>query len=204
MSERTRGPVVVAVLLGGLALHGCRQDMHDQPYYEPMEAAGLFADGRADRPTVDGTVARGELYTDTHLHHGRIEGEFATMYPMSVTAEVLDRGEERYNIFCAQCHGVSGYGDGPVARRTLKKEPVSYHIARLRDEPPGYFFDVITNGFGAMYDHADRIAPEDRWAIVAWIQTLQLSQFFDEGELDAQSQAQLRAAVAAAQAREEG
>lgn len=202
-TRRGARPLVCA--LAALALStSCRQDMHDAPYYEPMEVGKLFEDGRADRPQVDGTVARGELNLDTHLFQGRIDGEFTDRYPFAITAEVLDRGEERYGIFCSQCHGHTGYGDGVVAQRGLKKEPASYHIARLREAPAGYFFDVITNGFGSMYDHADRIRPEDRWAIVAWIRTLQLSQDFDARELDAQAMAKLRESGTEAAKKEEG
>lgn len=156
-------------------LLGCRQDMHDQPKLEPLEASNFFADGRASRPQVPGTVARGELRLDPHLYEGRVDGELAQTLPIEVTAELLARGRERFNIFCSACHDRAGYGEGMVVRRGMKRPP-SFHIERLREAPPGYFFDVITNGFGAMFDLADRIDYRDRWAIVAYVRALQVSQ----------------------------
>ena len=156
-------------------LASCRQDMHDQPKYEPFEASSFFADGRSVRPQVEGTIARGELVTDSHLATGRVDGELAKTFPFDVTAAVLERGRERYNIYCAPCHDQSGSGNGMIVQRGLRA-PSSFHVERLRNETPGYFFDVITNGFGIMYDYSDRIVPEDRWAIVAYIRALQLSQ----------------------------
>lgn len=152
-----------------------RQEMYNQSKYQPLEKSTFFADGRASRPWIQGTVARGQLRTDAHLYTGKVNGEFAATFPFEVTADVLNRGEERYNIFCAPCHGDVGDGRGMVVRRGMKQPP-SYHIDRLRNETPGYFFDVMTNGFGVMYSYASRIKPEDRWAIVAYIRALQLSQ----------------------------
>jgi len=167
------------ILLGaGLAAAlatGCRQDMHDQPKLQPYEASAFFADGRASRPLVPGTVARGRLFEDEHLHRGTVDGAPAASFPFEVTRAVLERGRERYAIHCAPCHGAAGDGDGMVVRRGMKQPP-SYHLARLREAPPGYFFDVITNGFGAMYDLADRVEARDRWAIVAYVRALQLAQ----------------------------
>ncbi|MEX1024853.1 MAG: cytochrome c [Planctomycetota bacterium] len=155
-------------------LLGCRQDMHDQPRFEPLEATVLFEDGRSARPGIAGTIARGELMLDEHLYTGRVEGEFATTYPFEITGEVLARGRLGFNVNCAPCHDETGGGLGMIVRRGMTQPP-SYHIERLREAPPGYVFDVITNGFGAMYDYADRIAPADRWAIVAWVETLKLA-----------------------------
>ena len=168
---RTMLPVLVA----GLGLQACRQDMHDQPRFEAMEKSVFFADGRSSRPQVPGTVARGELRLDAHLYLGQVNGEPATTFPMQVDAALLERGRERFAIFCTACHDRTGYGQGIVVQRGLKQPP-SFHIDRLRSSPPGYFFDVITNGFGAMYDLADRIPPGDRWAITAYVRALQLSQ----------------------------
>lgn len=164
--------IVLACCLGVTA---CRQDMHDQPRYEPLEKAAFFADQRASRPAVEGTVARGQLHLDEHLHTGKINGEPATTFPMPVTKAVLLRGQERFNIFCAPCHSRVGDGKGMIVQRGFR-QPQSFHIQRLREAPPGYFFDVITNGFGAMYSYASRVPVEDRWAIVAYIRALQLSQ----------------------------
>ena len=152
--------------------NGCRQDMHDQPKYQPMEASAFFADGRASRPQVPGTIARGELRLNDHLYRGTEQGKPAETFPFPITAEVLARGEERYNIFCSACHDRTGSGYGMVVQRGMK-QPASFHIQRLREATPGYYFDVITNGFGAMYDYSDRINAEDRWAIVAHIRVLQ-------------------------------
>lgn len=167
--------VMVMGCQGTTGLEQLRQEMYNQAKYEPLEKSDFFADGRASRPWIEGTVARGHLRTDVHLYTGKVNGEFATTFPFEITAEVLNRGEERYNIFCSPCHGALGDGRGMVVRRGLK-QPTSYHIDRLRAETPGYFFDVMTNGFGVMYSYASRIKPEDRWAIAAYIRALQMSQ----------------------------
>jgi mono/diheme cytochrome c family protein len=153
----------------------CRQDMHDQPRFEPLEGSTFFQDGRASRPLVEGTVARGQLHLDEHLYSGKVGGEFAKTFPFEINKEVLERGQERYNIYCSPCHDKAGTGQGMIVQRGFRPPP-SYHIDRLRDAPPGYFFDVITNGFGAMYSNSDRVSPKDRWAIIAYIRVLQLSQ----------------------------
>ena len=149
--------------------------MHDQPRLEPLEASKLFADGRSARPRVPGTVARGEREYDSHFLEGRVNGELASTFPMEVTREVLERGRERYDVFCSACHDRAGTGRGIVVERGLK-QPSSLHIERLRKAPPGYVFDVITRGFGAMFDLADRVPPADRWAITAYVRALQRSQ----------------------------
>lgn len=161
-------------LLALLVLAGCRQDMHDQPKLEAYEASALFADGRAMRPRVPGTVARGEREFDAHLLEGRVGGELATTFPMEVTRATLLRGRERYDVFCSACHDRAGTGQGIVVKRGLKQPP-SFHVERLRTAPPGYLFDVITRGFGSMNDLAERIPPADRWAIVAYVRALQRS-----------------------------
>jgi mono/diheme cytochrome c family protein len=163
------------ILVVAALLTACRQDMHDQPRYEPLEGNPTYSDGRADRPQVEGTVARGQLTLDTLLHTGKEDGEFAARFPFPITAEVLERGRERYDIYCSVCHEYTGYGMGMAVQRGFR-QPTSLHDDRLREAPPGYFFDVITNGFGAMYDYADRITPRDRWAIVSYIRALQASQ----------------------------
>jgi mono/diheme cytochrome c family protein len=164
-----------ALLLFALLGAACRQDMHDQPRFEPLEATSLFEDGRASRPRVTGTVARGERTWDAHLMEGKVAGELATSFPMPITAEVLARGQERFDIFCSACHDRAGTGNGIVVQRGLKQPP-SLHIERLRAASPGYFYDVITRGFGAMYDLSDKLAPADRWAVVAYVRALQRSQ----------------------------
>lgn len=168
-------PCIARVALVALAAAGCRQDMHDNPRYEPFEASVLFPDGRSARPSVPGTVARGRLRADAHLHRGRVGGELAETFPFAVTREVLERGRERYRVFCAPCHDHLGTGDGMIVQRGMRRPP-SLHVERLRESPPGHFFDVMTRGFGAMYDVADRVPAADRWAIAAWIRVLQRSQ----------------------------
>jgi hypothetical protein len=161
--------------LAGVASSGCRQDMHDQPRYEAMEASGFFTDGRSARPPVAGTVARGQLRDDAHLYEGKVAGELAKTFPFPVTIEVMRRGQERYDIFCAPCHDRTGGGRGMVVLRGFTG-PVSFHEPRLRDAAPGYLYDVVTRGFGRMSPYAAQIPVKDRWAIVAYIRALQFSQ----------------------------
>ncbi len=154
---------------------GCRRDMQDQPKYIPLRQSDFFGDGRSARPLVADTVARGQLREDDHLYTGMVGGKPAETFPFPVTRQVLERGRQRYDIYCSPCHDNAGYGNGMVVQRGFRRPP-SYHIDRLRAAPPGYFYDVITNGLGAMYSYASRVPPEDRWAIVAYIRALQLSQ----------------------------
>ena len=149
--------------------------MHDQPKYVPLRGSAFFNDARSARPMVDGTVARGLLHDDELMYTGKVKGEDATVFPMRVDATVMARGQQRFNIHCTPCHGGTGQGDGMVVRRGYRRPP-SLHQDRLRRAPAGHFFDVMTNGFGAMPDYRAQIAPRDRWAIVAYIRALQLSQ----------------------------
>lgn len=165
-----RAAVWTAVLA---LLCGCRQDMHDAPRYDALEAGAFFADGRAERPQVPGTVARAQL--PSALSFGRRGGRWVEELPLPLTRELLERGHERYDIFCAICHDRAGYGQGMAVRRGVRPPP-SFHTDRLRAQPVGYYFDVMTHGFGAMFDYADRIPEDDRWAIAAWVRVLQLSQ----------------------------
>ena len=165
-------PAVLALIFLTTA---CRIDMHIQPYYRPLAKSDFFADGRSARNPVDGTVARGDLREDSYLYTGKIGGNPGEYMPFPVTADVLARGHERFNVYCTPCHGRVGDGDGFIPSRGLKRPP-SYHIERLRKAPVGYFFDVMTNGFGVMPDYSMQIAPRDRWAIVAYVRALQLSQ----------------------------
>ena len=164
------------LLLGGLALlgPGCRQDMHDQPKAKPQSKSAFFVDGRTGRLPVEGTIARGQLNEDDHLYRGRIDGKFATTFPFVIDAATLRRGQERYEIFCTPCHGATGLGNGMVVQRGFKVA-ASHHIERLRNETNGYWFDVITNGFGVMPPAGPQIPVKDRWAIVAYVRALQLS-----------------------------
>jgi hypothetical protein len=163
--------VFVVALVG---LTGCRQDMHDQPKYVPLRESTFFTDGRSARSPVEGTVARGQLREDTLLYTGKVGGEAAAMFPFPVDQRVMARGRERYDIFCAPCHARTGGGDGVVVLRGYRRPP-TFHDDRLRNAPAGHFFDVITNGFGAMPDYASQIPAADRWAIAAYIRALQLS-----------------------------
>ena len=170
-----RASRLVALLLAPLALAGCRQDMHDNPRSEPLEASRVFADGSASRMLVEGTVPRGHLNEDEFLHTGKVGGMPVTEFPFAITKKELDRGEDRFNIYCAPCHSRLGDGQGMVVLRG-HRQPPSFHIDRLRDAPPGYVFDVITSGFGAMPDYRAQLTVEDRWAVVAYLKALQLSQ----------------------------
>jgi mono/diheme cytochrome c family protein len=164
--------LVVATALAGAA---CRQDMHDQPRYKPYAGSDFFGDGRSARPLPAGTIARGHLRDDEVLFTGRQGNAFAADLPFPLTAAVLERGRERYAIYCTPCHGQTGNGDGMVVRRGYRKA-ASYHSDRLRGEPVGYYFDVMTRGFGAMPDYSYQIPVRDRWAIAAYVKALQLSQ----------------------------
>ncbi len=169
---------------------GCRQDMAEQPRYDPLEASTFFADGQSARPLPPGTVARGYLREDTELYTGKSGKDFTNTFPFPVTRTVLERGQERYNIFCSPCHDRTGSGNGMIVRRGYTPPP-SFHQDRLREAPVGYFFDVITNGFGAMPDYAAQIPPRDRWAIVAYIRALQLSQHATLEDVPAEERAKL-------------
>lgn len=176
------------VLLGGTT--GCTPDMADQPHLEPLEESAFFENGMSARPRVEGTVARGELHLDEHLYRGLVDGQPATTLPMDVNEELLLRGRERFNIFCSNCHDRVGTGRGMVVQRGFPQPP-SYHIDRLRGASVGYIFDVITNGLGRMPEHGSMIEPRDRWAIVAYVRTLQLSRHAESSLLTPDEQAQL-------------
>ncbi len=168
----------LCLLSGALSLiviSGCRQDMHDQPKYRGLRASAFFADGSSARPLVEGTVARGTLQEDEAFFTGKVVGVAVKELPFAVDAQVLDRGQERFNIYCSPCHDKSGGGNGMIVQRGYKQPP-SFHIDRLRQADAGYLFDVMTNGFGVMPDYKVQVAPRDRWAVVAYIRALQLSQ----------------------------
>jgi len=154
----------------------CRLDMHLQPRQNPLSRSDFFSDQRSERPPVEGTVARGQLHEDTYFFTGKVGGNPGDVMPFSVTREVLDRGRERYDIFCAPCHSRVGDGNGFVPARGFARKPPSFHIVRLEKAPVGYIFDVITEGFGIMPDYASQIPARDRWDIVAYVRALQLSQ----------------------------
>jgi mono/diheme cytochrome c family protein len=193
-----RAPVVLALTL---ALGGCERamhDMYDQPRYRPLRPAPALPQGTSSQPLpADSVVASNGPFAATSSGHAGREAaaenervRAATSMPYAVTPELLRRGEERYSIYCVPCHSPLGDGDGRVARRGFPHPP-SYHIARLREAPDRHFYDVMTDGYGIMYSYADRVSPSDRWAIVAYIRALQLSQHADASRLPADVRAKL-------------
>jgi mono/diheme cytochrome c family protein len=169
--------------------------MHDAPRLEPLQESSFFANGAASRVLVANTVARGQLREDEHLYTGRVDGQPASEFPMPITAEVMARGQERFNIYCSLCHGRTGLGNGMIVQRGFRQPP-SYHEDRLVDAPPGYFFDVMTNGFGAMPDYASQVSVTDRWAIAAYVRALQLSRRATLDDVPAERRAELEQAPA--------
>ncbi len=168
-----------------LILAGCRQEMYDQSRVKPMAQSDFYSDLRTARTPVDGTVARGQLHEDTYLYTGKIGANPGDYMPFAITEADLARGRERFNIYCAPCHSRLGDGNGMVVQRGYKHPP-TYHQERLRKAPLGYFFDVMTNGFGAMPDYSSQIPVEDRWRIVAYIRALQLSQNATQADIAGQ------------------
>ena len=158
-----------------LGLNACRQQMADQPRYEPLQKSEFFDDQRAARPLLEGTVARGQLRDDDHLFEGVVDGKPADTFPFPIDKQVVLRGQERFNIFCAPCHDRVGTGNGMIVRRGFRAPP-SFHIDRLRQTEAGRIFQHITKGVGVMPDYAQQIPAEDRWAIIAYIRALQFSQ----------------------------
>ena len=188
MLNRALALSATALLLGGCEL---RQAMYDQPKYESHEASDAFDNGLSSRQPVEGTIARGQLRLDSHLYEGKVNGELATTLPLELTEDLLKRGQQRYDIFCSPCHDRTGTGNGMIVKRGLKQPP-SFHVMRLREAPIGYFFDVITNGFGAMYSYSSRVPIKDRWAIAAYVRALQFSQNAEFEKLPAEDQRQLQ------------
>ena len=166
---------LVALMMCLVAVSACRQDMHNQPKYRGLRASAFFPNTSSARPLVDGTVARGTLQTDAVFFTGKNGAMLVNELPFPVTHEVLDRGQERFNIYCTPCHDATGSGNGMVVQRGYP-QPQSFHTDRLRQMEAGYFFDVMTNGFGRMPDYRVQITARDRWNIVAYIRALQLSQ----------------------------
>jgi hypothetical protein len=177
IASDTKARAARMICLSALALWltGCRLDMHEQPKYLPYEPTTFFDDGRSERPVVPGTVARGQLRLDELLYTGKENGVFANKFPFPITRADLERGRQRYSIYCTPCHDYTGSGQGIVVQRGFPPPP-SFHIDRLRQAPVGHFFDVMTSGYGSMYSYASRIEPEDRWRIAAYIRVLQLSE----------------------------
>ena len=174
----------------------CRQDMHDAPRYEAYEASTSFADGRASRAAPEGTVARGWLREDEALYTGKLNGQAVEAIPFAISYDDLKRGQERFNIYCSPCHSRLGDGNGMVVQRGLR-QAASFHQDRLRQERMGYFFDVITNGFGAMQGYAEQVPVRDRWLIAAYVRALQFSQYATLNDVPADRRGELEGAPAA-------
>ena len=158
-----------------VATTACRQDMHNQPRYKPFAATNFFGYGRSERPTIADTVARGQLHVDDARYTGKVNGQHVNYFPIQITQADVVRGQDRFNIYCSPCHGRLGDGHGMIVARGFKPPP-TYLDPRLVNAPVGYFFDVMTNGYGAMYSYASRAAVDDRWRIAAYIRALQMSQ----------------------------
>jgi mono/diheme cytochrome c family protein len=184
-------PERIAAVCALFGLVACQQaSLQDQPRYQPLEASDFYANGMASRTPLPGTIARGQLREDTHLYTGRVNGELATTFPFEITRADMERGQERFNIFCSPCHGRAGDGFGMIVQRGLKQPP-SFHEPQLVDAPVGHFFDVITNGVGIMLDYSMQIKPEDRWRVAAYVRALQLSQGAQAAALPANVRAKL-------------
>lgn len=184
-----RGTVVAALAAAAALLGGCRQDMHNQPKFIPQRSTTFFPDGRSERPQVAHTVARGELRDDSYFYTGVVPAENGYRkeldeMPFPVTMEVLRRGQERFNVYCSPCHSRVGNGAGMIVQRGYKPA-ANYHDQVRLAQPLGHYFYVMTNGFGAMPDHAAQLTPEDRWAVAAYIRALQLSQNATEKDVPA-------------------
>jgi mono/diheme cytochrome c family protein len=164
--------------------------MHNQPRYKPLAGTEFFGDGRSARPEVEGTVARDHLRIDSARYTGKVKDQDINFFPFPVTRSDLERGRERFNINCSPCHSRTGDGNGMVVRRGFR-QAASYHTDKLIKAPVGHFFDVITNGFGAMPSYGSRIAPDDRWRIAAYIRVLQLSQNATIDDVPADQRAQI-------------
>jgi mono/diheme cytochrome c family protein len=174
---------VALLAASGFFMSGCdrlRQDMATQPKNRPLSPSDFFRDGRSERPLLENTVARGSLENDQLLI-----AKDSNAFPLPVDQALLERGQQRFGIYCSPCHGLQGDGNGMIVIRGMKRPP-SYHIDRLRESPNGYFYDVITNGFGQMYGYSAQVPPRDRWAIVAYVRALQLSRHARASDLPAE------------------
>ena len=187
MKSAIYASVLWSLLCAGL-LSSCT-DMYDQPKFKPLRPSKFYPDG-SSRPLVEGTVARGYARTDELMYTGKIGGKPSDLFPFPVTAEVMKRGKDRFNIFCTPCHGQLGNGEGMIVQRGFPK-PNSFHADTVRSLPVGFYFDVITNGFGKMYSYAPSVPVEDRWAIIAYIRALQLSQHSSVADLTGAERKQL-------------
>jgi len=172
------------------------QAMGSQPRYDTLSQSTFYADQRSARPLPPDTVPHGLLQEDIEFYTGKVAGsnpsQDVTVFPFVITKEDILRGEQRYNIYCTPCHDPVGNGNGVIVQRGFTPPP-SYHIDRLRQAPVGHFFDVMTNGWGAMPSYAGQVSPRDRWLIVAYIRALQLSQKATLDDVPADERAKLEA-----------
>jgi hypothetical protein len=173
-----------------LAFAGCRLEMHDQPKLDPYQASEFFDNGAASRALLAGTIARGTFHTNEVFYLGMRGTNLVEELPTTLTRELLDRGHERFDIYCSVCHGADGQGNGMIVQRGFPPPP-SFHTPRLREAPVGHFYRVITDGYGIMFPYAARVPPSDRWAIVAYIRALQLSEATEISDLPPEARAQL-------------
>lgn len=180
--------VLLAVMLGAVGCGGVNLD--NQPKYIPLRPSNFFTDGNSSRTLVEGTVPRGSFTTDSLLIAGKVDGKLVDLFPFPITEQVLERGQDRFNTFCSPCHGRLANGEGMVVKRGFPQPP-SFQTDSLRAMPAGFFFDVITNGFGRMYSYAPSVPVHDRWAIVAYIRALQLSENVPVKDLPEAEQRQL-------------
>jgi hypothetical protein len=181
-------------ICAAVLLAACGENMRRNSRIEVYEPSAFYPDDQSVRPVISGTVALGLLQSDELLYTGKQGGQDAAQFPFPVTRAVLERGQGRFDIYCAPCHGLVGDGNGMIVQRGLSPPP-TFHQQRLRDAPVGHFFDVITNGFGRMYSYAARVAPEDRWAIIAYIRALQLSQNATVADVPPEQRTQLQGAA---------
>ncbi len=165
------GLVAGASMLGGC---GIRLDMHDQPKYIPLRMNTFYADNRSARPIIEGTVARGQERADEAFYTGKTNGQYVTDFPIPVTQQLMERGRERFNVYCSPCHSRLGDGNGMIVQRGFRRPP-NFHDQKIRQQPVGHYFDVISNGFGSMGDYSAQVQVRDRWAIAAYIRALQYS-----------------------------
>jgi mono/diheme cytochrome c family protein len=182
-----------SLALFGLLSAGCAQQMANQPRYDPLQKSDFYPDTMSARPLPAGVISRSYVDKDELLETGMVDGKPSDQFPFPVTKDVLERGRQRYNIFCSPCHDYVGTGKGMAAKRGFKRFPPSFHSETMRADPAGHFFDVITNGFGAMQPYANSIEARDRWAIVAYIRALQLSEWASAGDVPADQRQKLEA-----------
>jgi len=195
----------IALLVAGVAgATACRQDMHDTPRFEPLEKSDFYDDHRSERPIIEDTVPRGWLMADDAFATGKVNGQLVAelLAAVPLSLDLLKRGEGRFNIYCSPCHGRTGEGNGIVVQRGYKQPP-SYFDSRLRAQPIGYFYDVISHGFGAMPDYAAQIQPQDRWAVAAYIRALQVSRHANVADVPAADRPQLDAPAPATEEKKE-